>query len=178
MSIVDERNKELEEPRNKSSNIILVNVPQPDGGRDNRVPRDIASLQSISNTLISEDLKIVVHCRLGEVPVPTKIRPLVAIPESKEQRKQLLEKSRSLKNLTPPNLKDIVIVRDLTNQQRREIRKRFEDKQANKPLSSTRRELSPINAVPHPYYFRTARAPKWSLKQLSGVTYTIVWWQL
>ena len=45
VSIVDERNKELEERRNKQSNIILFNVPEPDGGAANRMTGDIAALK-------------------------------------------------------------------------------------------------------------------------------------
>ena len=68
VSIVDERNKGLEERRNKQSSIILFNVPELDGGAANGVTGDIAALKCISNILISENLKIVVHYRPLSLP--------------------------------------------------------------------------------------------------------------
>ena len=144
VAIFDERHKELEERKNKASNVILFNVPEPVGGKDNPASSDAATLQKISHVLISEHLKVVVHYRLGKTPVTGKIRPLVAILESREQRKMVLEQSRNLKTLAPPYLKEVVIVRDLTELQRQERRRKFEAKKAKEPPQPTSGELSPI----------------------------------
>ena len=144
VAIVDERHKELEERRNKASNVILFNVPEPEGGKDNLTTGDASTLQTLSDILLSERLRVVVHYRLGKIPVPGKNRPLVAILESREQRKKILENSRNLKRLAPPNLKEVVIVRDLTELQRKERRTKFEERKAKKPSPPNSGELSPI----------------------------------
>ena len=76
------------------------------------------TVRDISNLLVGEPLKIAVFYRLGKEPKENNSRPIVVITESKEQRKSILEKARSIKTRLHDHLKSTAIARDLTQLQR------------------------------------------------------------
>ena len=143
IAIVDSRNKELDDRRNKSNNLILFNINEPDGDRPLAPNEDLDTIHQISNLLIGENLKMHTHYRLGKNPEVNKIRPLVVLCESKEQRK----KARTLKDLAPERLKKIVVSRDLTILQREERKKYLAEKRSNDhrpPVTTSPPELQPL----------------------------------
>ncbi|OWF39126.1 hypothetical protein KP79_PYT02322 [Mizuhopecten yessoensis] len=128
-AMVDARNKELEERKNKANNIVLFNVPeQSDSVPLTNKARDENVIRKISEALEVQDLAILAHFRMGKKK-PDFTRPLVAVLGAKKQRKTLLEKARLIKNRMEGVLKRVVLTRDLTQEQRRERKEKLENRE-------------------------------------------------
>ena len=84
---------------------------------------DEEALNQISHSIGLENVQIITLFRLGK-PTPAKCRPLKVILNNKSQRKYLLDNSKFIKQKAPVGLKQTIIVRDLTPEQRQERRKR------------------------------------------------------
>ena len=85
---------------------------------------DEEALNQISHSIGLENVQIITLFRLGK-PTPTKCRPLKVILNNKSQRKYLLDNSKFIKQKAPVGLKQTIIVRDLTPEQRQERRNRL-----------------------------------------------------
>ncbi|OWF42847.1 hypothetical protein KP79_PYT24532 [Mizuhopecten yessoensis] len=143
--MVDARNKELEERKNKANNIVLFNVPeQSDSVPKTNKARDENVIRKISGALEVQDLAMLAHFRMGKKKADF-TRPLVAVLGEKKQRKTLLEKARLIKNRMEEVLKRVVLTRDLTQEQRRERKEKLENREqtAKKVLAGPPHQTSP-----------------------------------
>lgn len=100
-NLVDQRTKELELCKNKETNIILFNAPE-DHQLDSKLAKET-----------SDD----------------KPRPLIVKIGSRSQRKKLLENARRISQTASPDLKRVILMRDLTKEQRKELKEK--DRKAN-----------------------------------------------
>lgn len=123
--LVDERTKELQERRSKEENVILFNMPE----CENQTPDEIKThdtqvFNQLCTALTGSIPETLSMYRLGKHN-KDKSRPLVAVMKAKQERKQLLEKARNIKDRAPPSLKNAILTRDLTKLQREERKAKF-----------------------------------------------------
>ena len=100
-------------------NIILFNVPEHTGNIATLKAKGTGILQELAQILLAKPLTIVVQYRLNKTPTIGKKLPILAVLESKSQRKLLFENAKELIDLAPDHkLKGIFIARDMTSLQR------------------------------------------------------------
>ena len=130
-SLVDSRTKELEDRKRRESNLVLFNVPE------HRYPRaeenkmqDMEYIQRLSSCLGLESPQIITCFRLGKKSL-TSNRPLKLVLEMKSQEKFLLDNAKSVPEKAPGNLRQVIIVKDMTIKQREERRERRRNRGRN-----------------------------------------------
>ncbi|MEW8545300.1 MAG: hypothetical protein AB2693_17395, partial [Candidatus Thiodiazotropha sp.] len=158
--LVDSRNKELEERKRRELNITLFNLPEHSNsnGNDNK-REDERDFTKISSELGLDNVNIVTSFRLGRKQV-NKIRPLKVILAEKAHRKFLLDNAKFISSKVNISFRNVIISKDLTQQQRDDRRKMIASrKQAKEPIASSNRDVvSRVNismnrdAAVHPSY--------------------------
>ena len=123
-SLVDSRNKELEDRRRRELNLTIFSMPEYNypTGAENKA-KDESDVKYISTKLGLQELNIVTCFRLGKKQA-NKIRPLKVILAEKAQWKFMLENAKFIPTKLPPEWKKVIISKDLTPVQREE-RKKF-----------------------------------------------------
>ena len=130
--IVQTQLKEIEERKNRSTNLIIFNIPL-STAKDpkERNDSDVSILNDLFKALCPDkgDLQIRTCFRLinrkkrkqnaTEAETAT-TPPLKAILNSKEQRRHMLLNSKNISDLSDSALKELIVVRDLTHEQRKE----------------------------------------------------------
>ena len=121
-SVVDQRNKELEDRKRRELNLTIFNLDehQHRSGVENK-QADEQDILNISASLGLENLNIVTSFRLGKKE-DFKIRPMKIVLDSKAQRKFLLDNARHIPRKTNEAYHKVIISKDLTLQQREERR--------------------------------------------------------
>ena len=126
--LVEKRLKEAEDRKNRSMNLIFFHVAMSDDSLANvRKSHDLCLLQGLYKSLFPDKddcLNIITCFRLSnkENRNDGKIKPLKLICGSKEQRRDLLLNSSKIGELES-KYKNIIIVKDLTPEQRKASKK-------------------------------------------------------
>ena len=124
-SVVDNRNKELEDRKRRELNLTIFNLKEHnnDSGLDNEKEDEI-DIKAISTSLGLENLNIVTSARLGKRE-EAKTRPLRVILDSKAQRKFLLDNAKFIGSKAPEVFQRAIITKDLTLEQRKERKEKI-----------------------------------------------------
>ena len=85
--------------------------------------RDEADFMRLSHSLGSENPEVMICFRLGRKH-ETQNRPLKIVLANKSHRKYLLDNAKTLPEKAPTYMKDVIISRDLTPEQRKERKSR------------------------------------------------------
>ena len=126
--LVDARTKEIEDRKRREGNLVLFNLPE------NRSPRgeenkkyDEENFRELSHSLDLENPQEQICFRLGAYKA-TQNRPLKVIFLNKAHRKFLLDNAKNISQKAPSYLKEVIISKDLTPEQRieRQIRREKE----------------------------------------------------
>jgi len=131
-NLVDTRLKEMDDRRNRASNLIFFNVPSLDDPSPLvRKEHDINLIKKVYNEIFPEESFLVTTCfRLGKKkPEDTKEPPLKVVCDAKAQRRRLLQTSKSISDNSDADLKKVIVTRDLTVEQR-EANKRLRNEKA------------------------------------------------
>lgn len=123
--IVETKMKEIENRKNRSSNLIIFKLPLcTEKDAILRKQYDERQLKILFNALCpdQEELQIKTCFRLFNKKSPSDSPPLKAVLISKDQRRNLLLQSKNIPNLDDSTLKNLIIVRDLTQEQRKEAK--------------------------------------------------------
>ena len=142
-NLVDTRVKELDERKRRDCNIVIFSMPEPrkNSADENKVA-DIENVQQLSQHLGLEGIQIITLFRLGR-PLSGKCRPIKVVLNNKSQRKYLLDNAKLIKTNAPDYLKQVIITRDLTPNQRQERREKF----INKGVRLQTNEVSKVDRV-------------------------------
>ena len=137
-NLVDTRVKELDERKRRDCNVVIFNMPEPrkNSVEENKVA-DGENLKLLSQNLGLEGVQIITLFRLGR-PISGKCRPIKVVLNNKAQRKYLLDNAKFIKTKAPDYLKQVIITRDLTPNQRQKRRNRFTNKGVNLQTNETR----------------------------------------
>ena len=134
--IVEKRVKEIEDRKNRSANLIIFKLKMSDDPEPlTRKSHDIDTVKKLYSLICPEkgELEIRTCFRLGKQKNPDgDPPPLKVILNSKEQRRNLLLASKNITGLSDEMLKVVIVVRDLTVEQRK----------GNKAVESERRQRS------------------------------------
>ena len=137
--LVDTRLKEMEDRKNRASNMIFFNVPSlEDPTPTVRKEHDIFMIKQLFNEIFPEETFLVTTCfRLGKKkPEDTKEPPLKVICDSKAQRRRLLQNAKSILDNKDENLKKVIVSRDLTVEQRAVSKQLRSDKPARQTMEA------------------------------------------
>ena len=118
--LVDARSKEIEDRKRRESNLVLFNLPEhrtPSGDETKR--RDETDFMRLSDSLGLENTQVKICFRLGRKH-ESQNRPLKIVLANKSHRKYLLDNARTLQEKAPTYMKDVIISKDLTPEQRKE----------------------------------------------------------
>ena len=127
--LVDDRNKELEDRRRRDLNLAVFNLPEPSMGTGQaNKSLDDNTFKQICSSLGLENVNIVASYRLGRRKLGS-IRPYKLTLSDKVQRKFILENARFIPQKLPPELRTVVITKDLTPLQRKERKERRQARQ-------------------------------------------------
>ena len=118
--LVDERTREIEDRKRRDNNLVLFNLSEHRSqiGEENK-RRDEANFKDLSASLGLDNPQIQLCFRLGKY-YPTKNRPLKVVFENRAHRKYLLDNARYISDKASENLKNVIISKDLTLEQRTE----------------------------------------------------------
>ena len=122
-SLVESRNKELEDRRRRELNLTIFSMPEynyPTGAK-NKAKHE-SDVKYISTKLGLQELNMVTSFRLGKKQA-NKIRPLKVLLAEKAQRKFMLENAKFIPTKLPPEWKNVIVSKDLTPVQREESKK-------------------------------------------------------
>ena len=124
-TVVDARNKELEDRKCRDMNLTVFNLQEHNfgNGPDNK-RADENDILRICSSLGLETPTINYSYRLGK-KVESKTRPLKLVLDSKAQRKFLLDNARFVQTKADDNYKRVIITKDLTPAQRWERREKI-----------------------------------------------------
>jgi len=156
--MVESRTKEMDDRRRRELNIIVFNMPEGTNPRGTiNKEKDEETLSEIVDALGVPDLQIETSYRLGKKPDqnptnPTNPRPLKAILKDRKQRKKLLENAHKIKETVSGYLKDVIIIKDQTYEQREEKKKKRQSKNKNKdrvPQLEDGRTPDPVPPLTH-----------------------------
>ena len=124
-TVVDARNKELEDRKRRDMNLTVFNLQEHNfgNGPDNK-RADENDILRICSSLGLENSTINYSFRLGK-KVESKTRPLKLVLDSKAQRKFLLDNAKFVPTKADDNYKRVIITKDLTPAQREERREKL-----------------------------------------------------
>jgi len=132
--MVEERTKEMDDRRRRELNIVVFNLPESIGesGADKKI-NDEETIEHIAAKLDIPSLDIDTSYRLGENPddAQAKPRPLKVVLKDRKQRKKLLQNANKIKEILNENQKKVVIVKDLTIEQRKARKDKLKPKPVN-----------------------------------------------
>lgn len=136
-NLVDSRLKEMENRKTRAQNLVFFHVPLSDASNPReRKEHDLEFVKKIFMQLFpGEDFLITTCFRLGRIKpdsVPTKDIPLKIVCDSREQRRKLLSKSKDITEIDDPLLCKVIVVKDLTEEQRTVNRQLRQEKSARK----------------------------------------------
>jgi len=144
--LVDARLKEAEDQRIRGQNLIFFKVPMlNDKDSSVRKTHDQTIIKDLYKQLFPDDDDFMISTcyRLGK-PKPDddkdKDIPLKVVCASKGQRRKLLLNSKLIKDLDDENIKKVIVVRDLTVEQREANKKVREEKAAREANGENVRE--------------------------------------
>ena len=143
-TLVDTRNRELEDRKRRELNLTVFNLCEHNlgSGTDNR-RADENDIMRISSSLGLDNLNIIMSYRLGK-KVESKTRPLKLILDSKAQRKFLLDNSRYVPTKADECFNRVIITKDLTPSQRQERREKIIKAKARRQQNqNSSRDTSP-----------------------------------
>ena len=137
-TVVDTRNRKLEDRKRREMNITIFNLLEhdSDSGSENK-RADELDVRTISANLGLKNLCITMSYRLGRKE-DGKTRPLRVILDSKAQRKFLIENAKHIPKKTQENFQRVIIVKDLKPEQRRERREKIKYIKAKTTTKRTR----------------------------------------
>lgn len=140
-SVVDQRNKELEDRKRRELNLTVFNLDEHRhrSGVENK-QADEQDILNISASLGLENLNIVTSFRLGKKE-DSKIRPLKIVLDSKAQRKFLLDNARHIPRKTNEAYHKVIISKDLTLQQREERRETLKTRRQQKTAQTDSQQI-------------------------------------
>ena len=144
-TVVDTRTAELEDRKRRDHNLTEFNLPEHTSSNNTEnKQQDEEDIRFICSLLGLENILLTTQYRLGKKD-DSKTRPIKMVLESKAQRKFLLDNVRFIQSKVPPQLKRVIITRDLTPKQRKERRAKFRNKKRNAPTVNpeNRREPGP-----------------------------------
>ena len=101
-----------------------------DENAQTRKNHDTERIKTLYNEIVDDEEFLIKTCfRLGKKK-DTDIRevPLKVVCEAKSQRRKFLQNSTKISKLANPNLKNIVISRDLTAEQRKKSKAKLQEK--------------------------------------------------
>ena len=141
-SVVDQRNKELEDRKRRELNLTIFNLDehQHRSGVENK-QADEQDILNISASLGLENLNIVTSFRLGKKE-NSKIRPMKIVLDSKAQRKFLLDNARHIPRKTNEAYHKVIISKNLTVQQREERREVLKTRKQQKTSQTAFRQAT------------------------------------
>ncbi|KAL4238586.1 hypothetical protein ACF0H5_003293 [Mactra antiquata] len=150
--LVENRFREMEDRSRRRLNIVVFNLEEGHNknGKENQL-LDESKIKYIAEILGVKDLLIQTSYRLGKPKTHesnSKPRPLKLILIEKEQRKLLLDNTSKIKNLEDEKLRKVIIVKDMTETQRKEKKER----RNYKPNSNPKSRGKPIEKTT---YYRT-----------------------
>ena len=125
----DARIKEMDDRRRRELNIVVFNLPEGTSaiGAINK-EHDENNVRLIAENLGLENLQIETSYRLGK-KIPGKLRVLKVILKDRKERKHLLANSKNIKEQAQEKFKNVIIYRDLTEEQRKDRREKRQNKQ-------------------------------------------------
>ena len=130
--VVEEKTRELEDRRRRELNIVVFNLDEGSSTQnlENKISDEIAVVD-IASQLGLQNLEIETSYRLGKRNKDT-TRPLKIILKNRQQRKYLLEHSKDIRNNIDKKYSRIIIVKDLTQEQRKIKREKRESRNKQK----------------------------------------------
>lgn len=131
-SIVDKRNRELEDRKRRELNITVFNLEEHSNqtGLENKA-QDEEDIRRICSSIGVEEVEIVTFYRLGK-KIQNKTRPIKIILSNKAQRKAILNNAKHISSKAAPEFRRVIFGKDLTPIQRDERRKRISEIKSNK----------------------------------------------
>ena len=142
--MVEKRIKEIENRKARASNLVFFHVKMSlSEDSSQRKFDDLDIVQRLFSELFPSDpeFKIKACFRLMNKKKPSSdplsTKPLKVICEHKDQRRKLLQESSRITDIDDPLLKNIVIVRDLTPEQRVENKKLYFEKLKMKKMGQS-----------------------------------------
>lgn len=142
--LVDARHSELEDRRRRETNITIFNLIEhnfPTGNENKKA--DEEDFNVLCSSLGVETPGFTNCFRLGR-KVANKTRPLKVLLNSKVQRKTLLDNAKYIKDKAPPNMRRVIISKDLTQIQRNERKQRRQQNHQNQINSAPQGESNRI----------------------------------
>ena len=122
--------KEMEDRKNRQLNLVLFNIHESDSREpESRKAYDKVTVARLFDSIGVNDVEYKAMFRLGKAGENTKSskpRPLKLVLENKKQRRQILDNAKNIPSNAPIDLKRAIISKDLTEQQRRDSKKKRE----------------------------------------------------